>query len=83
MELSIATKRDKTNFIGVRPLHDRFGIEGALLVSPRDPDRSVLLKRLALRGRGQMPPLATAIVDEAGVALFREWISQLPRDDSK
>jgi biopolymer transport protein ExbD/biopolymer transport protein TolR len=38
------------------------------------------MKRLALRGRGQMPPLATAVVDEAGVALFREWIAQLPRD---
>jgi uncharacterized repeat protein (TIGR03806 family) len=79
MELSFVTKRDKTNFIGLRPLHDRFGIPDALLVSPGSPDQSVLLARMAKRGRGQMPPLATAVVDEAAVKLFREWIESLPK----
>jgi len=79
MELAITTARGKTNIIGVRPLHERFGIEDALLISPGSPDQSVLLKRLAMRGRGQMPPLATSVVDEAGVKLFREWIASLPR----
>jgi mono/diheme cytochrome c family protein len=80
MELGFTTTRAKTNFIGVRPLHDKFGIEDARLVSPGAPDRSVLLRRLATRGRGQMPPLATSVVDEAGVKLLRAWIESLPKN---
>lgn len=77
MELGFATPPDKTKMIGVAPLHDKFGIEGALLVAPGEPERSVLLKRLTMRGRGQMPPLATSVVDEAGVKLLKEWIESL------
>ena len=53
MELGFTTARAKTNFIGARPLHEKFGIENALLISPGAPDRSVLLTRMATRGRGQ------------------------------
>ncbi len=80
MELGFGTTRAKTKFIGVRPLHDKFGLENALLVAPGAPDRSVLLKRMTLRGRGQMPPLATSVVDEAAVKLLREWIERLPAE---
>ncbi|MGE5193354.1 MAG: PQQ-dependent sugar dehydrogenase [Deltaproteobacteria bacterium] len=80
MELGFTTTRAKTNFIGVRPLHDKFGIEDARLISPGAPDRSVLLRRLATRGRGQMPPLAASVVDEAGVKLLRAWIESLPKN---
>jgi hypothetical protein len=78
MELGFATPRDKTKLIGVAPLHDKFGIADALLVAPGEPARSVLLKRLSMRGRGQMPPLASSVVDEAGVKLLSEWIESLP-----
>lgn len=80
MELGFKTARAKTNVIGVRPLHDKFGIENPQLVAPGAPDRSVLLKRMTLRGRGQMPPLATALPDEAGIKLIREWIERLPKE---
>ena len=80
MELGFAMPREKTKTIGIAPLHDKFGIEGALLVAPGEPERSVLLKRLTMRGRGQMPPLATSVVDEAGVKLLRDWIESLPRN---
>ena len=49
---------------------------------PGEPDRSVLLKRLEMRGRGQMPQLATSLVDRRAVALFREWIRSLPAEES-
>lgn len=77
MELGFATEIEKTKLIDVPPLHDKFGIADARLVAPGAPERSVLLKRVAHRGRGQMPPLASAIVDEDGVKLLREWISGL------
>lgn len=63
--------------IDVAPLHDKFGIKDARLVAPASPERSVLLHRMSLRGRGQMPQLATSIVDEAAVRMLKEWISQL------
>jgi uncharacterized repeat protein (TIGR03806 family) len=78
MELRWSTSREKAKVIGVRPLHDRFGINEALLVAPGSPERSVLLHRMSKRGRGQMPPLATAHPDPAGIALIRRWIEQLP-----
>jgi putative heme-binding domain-containing protein len=48
-----------------------------MLISPGDPDRSILYQRLSRRGRGQMPPLVTAAVDERAVALFRDWIREM------
>ena len=77
MELGIATPREKTRILAVPPLHDRFGLRDALLIAPGAPERSVLLHRLSTRGRGQMPPLASELVDQAGVDLLREWISSL------
>ncbi|MBI3860676.1 MAG: PQQ-dependent sugar dehydrogenase [Planctomycetia bacterium] len=78
MELGILTAREKTKLVGVPPLHDRFGITDPLLVAPGAPERSVLLHRMSIRGRGQMPPLASSLVDEAGNRLLREWIERLP-----
>ena len=74
MQLSFATKRDDMNVIGARPQHDTFGIDNAMLIAPGDPDRSILYQRLLRRGRGQMPPVVIATVDEQAVALFRDWI---------
>ena len=75
MLLSLGTANDQMSLIGARPQHDTFGIQNAMLISPGVPDQSVLLSRLNRRGRGQMPPLVSGAVDDAAVALFREWIS--------
>jgi uncharacterized repeat protein (TIGR03806 family) len=64
--------------IDVEPIHARLGIDGAKLIAPGDPDRSVLLARISRRGPGQMPALSTRIVDEPAVAVVREWIESLP-----
>lgn len=78
MILSFGTASEKQNLINADPLHDRFGIADAKLVAPGSPDRSLLLQRIARRGHGQMPQLATSLVDERAVALFTEWIRSLP-----
>jgi uncharacterized repeat protein (TIGR03806 family) len=78
MLLSIATKTPDMRVIDEPPLHHRFGIADARLVTPAAPERSVLLKRLSTRGRGQMPQIGTALTDKRAVKLFREWIAQLP-----
>ena len=77
MLLSFGTTLDKAKLIGETPLHDRFGIEGAQLVAPGQPDKSILLHRINRRGRGQMPQLGTTIVDEQAAELMAEWIRSL------
>jgi putative heme-binding domain-containing protein len=77
MELGFATKPERMNLFSARPQHDTFGIDNAMLISPGDPERSILYQRLSRRGRGQMPPLVTAVVDEQAVALFRDWIREM------
>ncbi len=39
-----------------------------------DPDHSMLLRRLRIRGQTQMPPLASTVPDVQGIALLEEWI---------
>lgn len=77
IDLAFLTAREKTKLLDVPPLHDKLQIENARLVAPGDPARSVLLKRLSTRGRGQMPPLATSVVDQAAVKLIEEWIQSV------
>ncbi|MBX3412648.1 MAG: PQQ-dependent sugar dehydrogenase [Pirellulales bacterium] len=77
MELGFATAADATNLIEARPQHDTFGMANAMLVAPGHPEQSVLLHRLSHRGRGQMPPLVVARVDQRAVELFRDWIAEL------
>jgi len=77
MELGFTTKADRMNIFGARPQHDTFGIDNAMLVSPGDPERSVLYRRLSRRGRGQMPPLVSTVIDERAASLFRDWIREM------
>ena len=68
-----------TKIFDVRPVHHTYGVADARLVAPGDPARSVLLQRIARRGEGQMPQLATNLVDEQAVRLLQEWIRQMKK----
>lgn len=78
MELEFAKAAKDMVLLDEPPKHDKFGIADAKLIAPGDPARSVLLHRLARRGKGQMPPLATSLVDERATALIKKWIESLP-----
>ncbi len=74
-----------TGLVNELPAHDTYGITDARLVVPKDPLRSLLLHRIANRGRGQMPPLASSVIDEQAVKLLTDWIvslEELPIDQS-
>lgn len=58
------------------PVHQAFGILDAKLLSPGRPEASLLLHRMILRGRGQMPPLASSQVDPTGIDVVRRWIAE-------
>jgi glucose/arabinose dehydrogenase len=47
------------------------------VIVPGDPTRSHVLTRMAIRGPGQMPPLASNERDLAGETLLRQWIAAL------
>jgi glucose/arabinose dehydrogenase len=74
IDLEFTTKLDKMKVIDVAPQHDAFGLKDAKLIAPGRPEASVLLHRVGCRGPGQMPPLATSLVDAPAVLMLREWV---------
>jgi len=77
LSLSFTGPLDKTGLINEPPAHDAFGMTDAKLVVPNAPHRSLLLHRIQQRGRGQMPPLSTSVVDQRAVSLIEDWIESL------
>jgi glucose/arabinose dehydrogenase/mono/diheme cytochrome c family protein len=51
------------------------GNPNARVIVPGSISNSMLLTRIATRGPGQMPPLATSLVDNDAVALLSQWIT--------
>ncbi len=82
IQLEFATALENMKLIDAIPLHDKFGLPEARLIAPGHPERSVLLHRVSKRGRGQMPQLATSLVDRPAVEMLTEWISQLAAANS-
>jgi uncharacterized repeat protein (TIGR03806 family) len=81
MKLEFDATDKAMNVLDVKPLHHQFNIPEARLIAPGDPDRSVLLHRVSIRDRGQMPQLATSLVDEAAVEMLRKWILTLKKEE--
>ncbi len=81
--LDFSTPLPQTQLIGSAPLHGAVGLTEPAsslpgVVTPGEPQRSILLSRISRRGPGQMPPLATERVDPLAVQLLRDWIESLP-----
>ena len=76
-DIRFQTELTKAKLIDEEPLHHRFGLANPRLIAPGEPARSVLLHRMSHRGRGQMPQLATNIVDQQAVELIRQWIGEM------
>ncbi|WP_166822942.1 PQQ-dependent sugar dehydrogenase [Thalassoroseus pseudoceratinae] len=81
IELSFGTPLEKMNIVDVKPMHHKFDLPEPRLVAPGEPERSVLLHRMKIRGPGQMPQLATFHQDEQAVKLLTEWIQSLPQPE--
>jgi mono/diheme cytochrome c family protein len=77
IDLEFTTKLEKMKLIDVLPQHNAYGLKDAKLIAPGRPEASVLLHRVGCRGPGQMPPLATSMVDEPALAMLREWVKSL------
>jgi glucose/arabinose dehydrogenase/mono/diheme cytochrome c family protein len=69
-----------TNFTGNAGLIDgalnnNFGNTNARVIVPGSISNSMMLTRISMRGPGQMPPLATSVLDIDDIALLSAWIT--------
>jgi uncharacterized repeat protein (TIGR03806 family) len=61
------------------PTEGDLGISGARLISPGNPENSILLQRMKLPGAPHMPPLGNSTIDEEGTSLIQAWIQNIDR----
>lgn len=66
-----------TNACDRVPQAGEMGIANARIIAPGDAARSVLVARANRRDAQGMPPLASTVVDAAGVTLLADWIDSL------
>ncbi len=68
---------EDANVCDVAPTTGDLGLTDARLVAPGAPGRSVVSRRMHALDASRMPPVASALVDEAGAALVDAWITSL------
>jgi len=78
IDVRYSQKLQDTGLLDGKPLQGTFGLEGAKIIAPGDPTRSVLFYRLAKLGPGRMPHLGSREPDPRGIDLIRRWIESLP-----
>lgn len=61
--------------VNVPPARGDFGLLGACIIKPGEPEASTLYFRMAKFGRDRMPHLGSHEPDESGLALIEQWIA--------
>lgn len=79
-DLHVRTDPARMRLFDVKPQHDTFDLSDPKIIARGDPGRSVLYYRITRRGPGQMPPLATTLVDEKATRMIEAWIAGLRQD---
>jgi uncharacterized repeat protein (TIGR03806 family) len=78
MDLRYATLLSATAACDAMPQSGDLGLGAAArIIAPGSPQSSVLLARIDRRDANGMPPLASSILDSAGVTLVQSWIASL------
>ena len=79
VDLRYGTALASTMSCGQRPMKGSQGFGAQVrLLSPGDPDQSMLVLRMRLLGAGRMPEVGSLAVDEEGLMLLSSWIRSLP-----
>ena len=78
MDLRYATSLSSTAACDAPPQGGDLGIGAAArIIAPGSPSNSVLVARANRRDASGMPPVASNMVDSAGVTLLQQWITGL------
>ena len=67
----------ETGTVNMPAGHGTFELKDAKVLVPGDPERSLMHYRMTKRGLGQMPHIASNVVDEPAVKLVHDWIAGL------
>lgn len=73
---------DLTNSINTKVGQGTFGLDGARVIVPGNPDQSMVLFRMRRLGLGRMPHVASTVVDEAGAKLIEHWLKTIKEHPS-
>jgi uncharacterized repeat protein (TIGR03806 family) len=66
---------EQTGLCNAVPAKGTQGVENATNLTPGHPELSTIWLRMATLGKGRMPPLASAVVDEDALDLVTAWIN--------
>lgn len=77
VDLRYSTPLAATKVCGEAPLLGDVGVVGAKILAPGMPGKSVLSLRPHSLGAVRMPPIASNVVDTAGVGVVDAWITSL------
>lgn len=77
MDLRFTTGLKETTACNGNAEAGDLGVAGAKLLVPGDPTKSLISLRPHAVGANRMPPLASSIVDTAGLAVVDDWIKSL------
>ncbi len=80
IDLEFSTPLNKMKLVNEPALHRLPDVAADKLIDPGHPERSLLYLRVNRRGPGQMPPLASAHVDEAAARLLHDWIKEIKKE---
>jgi uncharacterized repeat protein (TIGR03806 family) len=78
LDLRYSTLLPNMNACGAQPQSGDLGLGAAArIIAPGSAANSVLVARMTRRDANGMPPLASTIADQQGVALLQQWIDSL------
>ena len=77
LDLLYTTALSGTNSCDRPPQAGDLGLTNARIIAPGAAGRSVLIARVNRRDAQAMPPLASTVVDAAGVDLLTRWVNSL------
>lgn len=69
----------ETGTVDVRPAHGTLDLKDPRLLVPGDAERSLIYQRMTRRGLGQMPHIASNVVDTEAAELIKAWIEKMPK----
>ena len=81
--LNVDKKLADLRVLDAKPTRGDFGLHDARVIAPSRPYSSTLLWRIATEGAGHMPAIGSRTVDEVGLGLLRDWMSQLSSSSSR
>jgi uncharacterized repeat protein (TIGR03806 family) len=77
VDLRNDTAFEHTGICNVVPAKGTQGVDNATNLTPGHPELSTMWLRMSTLGKGRMPPLASAVVDEDALGIVSAWINAI------